>query len=313
MYATKTIKLSTNHKINIFIKHRSLSIGKDYLFKSIFHVNMTTFEFIIAIQTIVKDHQNVISINNFELRLTKILKNQIFERLFTLSRNAQSIKINFVFADVFAEKTNVESNMFFIIQFSNEIANNKIDISNHWNQKYRFKMQKILNRHNKLFNNDLNKFNDDIEMLIFFRNEIDILDFKQNSYFFIARNKKVMNEILDSLMKQKRIQKILLETSSFAFSSIFVVWKNDKPRIVINFKKINTRFYSDVYFLSRQNTILKTLSDFIIFSSIDLIKSFFQQNIRQQNWWKIIFVTFYREQKWLTIFIMNFVNTSDFF
>ena len=152
-----------------------------------------------------KNDQNVISINNFELRFNKILKNQIFDCFFTLSRNARSIEINFVFVDVFVEKINVESNMFFIIQFSNEIANNKVDISNYWNSKYRFKIQKILNRHNKLFNDNLNKFNDDIEIFIFFRNEIDIFDFKQNLYFFIVRNKKVMNEIFYLLMKQKRI------------------------------------------------------------------------------------------------------------
>ena len=201
VYAVKTIELSTNHEINIFIKHRFLSIEKDYFFKSISHVNMIIVEFIIAIQAIVKDHQDVISISNFELRLIKILKDQIFEHLFTLSRNARSIEINFVFADVFVEKINVESNMFFIIQFSNEIANNKIDISNYWNSKYRFKMQKILNRYNKFFNDDLNKFNNDIEMFIFFRNEIDIFDFKQNLYFFIVRNKKVMNEIFDLFVK----------------------------------------------------------------------------------------------------------------
>ena len=131
MYAIKIVKLSTNHEINIFIKHRFLSIEKNYFFKSIFYVNMTIVEFIIAIQTIVKIHQNIISINNFELRFIKILKNQIFERFFTLSRNARSIEINFVFVDIFVEKINIESNMFFIIQFSNEIANNKIDISNH--------------------------------------------------------------------------------------------------------------------------------------------------------------------------------------
>ena len=64
-------------------------------------------------------------------------------------------------------------------------------------------MQKILNRYNKFFNDDLNKFNNDIEMFIFFRNEIDIFDFKQNLYFFIVRNKKVMNEIFDLFVKQK--------------------------------------------------------------------------------------------------------------
>ena len=115
VYAVKTIKLSTSHEINIFIKHRLLSIEKKYFFESIFYVNMIIVKFIIAIQTIVKNHQNVISISNFELRFIKILKNQTFERFFTLSRNARSIEINFAFADVFVEKINVESNMFFII------------------------------------------------------------------------------------------------------------------------------------------------------------------------------------------------------
>ena len=131
VYAVKTVELSTSHEVNILIKHRFLSTEKNYFFESISHVNMAIVEFIIAIQAVVKDHQNVISISNFELRFIKILKNQIFERLFTLSRNARSIEINFVFADVFVEKTNVEPDMLFIIQFSNEIANSKADISNH--------------------------------------------------------------------------------------------------------------------------------------------------------------------------------------
>ena len=75
VYAIKTIKLSTNHQVNIFIKHRFLSIEKNYFFKSIFYVNIIIVEFIIAIQIIVKNHQSVISINNFELRFVKILKN----------------------------------------------------------------------------------------------------------------------------------------------------------------------------------------------------------------------------------------------
>ena len=56
VYAIKTIKLSTNYEINIFIKHRFLSIEKNYFFESIFHVNIIIVKFIIAIQTIVKNH-----------------------------------------------------------------------------------------------------------------------------------------------------------------------------------------------------------------------------------------------------------------
>ena len=56
VYAIKIVKLSTSYEINIFIKHRFLSIEKNYFFESIFHVNITIVEFIIAIQTIVKVH-----------------------------------------------------------------------------------------------------------------------------------------------------------------------------------------------------------------------------------------------------------------
>ena len=98
-----------------------------------------------------------------------------------------------------------------------------------------------------------------------------------------------------------------------ATSSIFVVWKNDKLKIIVDLKKINTRLYSNAYSLSRQDTILEALDDVIIFSSINLIKSFFQQEIKSKDWWKITLITSHRDQKWFTMFIMRLTNISDFF
>ena len=85
---------------------------------------------------------------------------------------------------------------------------------------------------------------------------------------------------------------------------IFVIWKNEQLRIMINLTRINTKLYFDAYFLSKQNTILSSLKD---------SKRFFQQKIELKNWWKIIFVTFHRGLEWLTISNMKLKNVFDFF
>ena len=60
-------------------------------------------------------------------------------------------------------------------------------------------------------------------MFIFFRDEIDIIEFKQNSYSLTARNKKTINEILNLLLKQNCIQKVLLKISLTTVLSTFVI------------------------------------------------------------------------------------------
>ena len=253
------------------------------------------------------------SINNFDFDLFKIRKEKLFDHIFTFFKNAKFTLINFAFANVFVEKILIEFDMSYIFQFSNDTIFNKTNISNYWNLNYQIRVQKNLNRHNNFFRNKLNKFNDDIEMLISFKNEIDVLNLKQNFYSFIVKNRKIMNEILNFLLKQNRIQKIFLNVFFVAVFSTFVVWKNEKFRIIMNFRKVNTRFYFDVYSLFRQNIIFNAFDEFVVFFSVDLTKDFFQQNTRQQNWWKTTFVTFHKKQKWLTISIMNLINTSNFF
>ena len=65
-------------------------------------------------------------------------------------------------------------------------------------------------------------------MLIFFKNKIDVLNLKQNSYSFIVKNHKIINEILKFLLKQNRIQKIPLNvcSSSFFRYSLYEKMKN---------------------------------------------------------------------------------------
>ena len=150
-------------------------------------------------------------------------------------------------------------------------------------------------------------------MSISFKNETNVKKLKQTSYSMSTKNRKTMNEILNSLIKKNQMQKISLKTVFSVFFSIFVIWKNEKFRMIIDLKKINTKLYSNAYSLLKQNVIFSFLSEFEIFSSIDFIKRFFQQKIESENRWKTTFVTFHRNLKWLTVSSMRLDNTFDFF
>jgi hypothetical protein len=110
-----------------------------------------------------------------------------------------------------------------------------------------------------------------------------------------------------------QVQKVSLEIISFATSSTFVVWRKEKSRVVINLRRINIKFYSNVYSLSKQNTILSSFDESTIFSFIDLIKNFFQQSIDSKNYWKTTFVSQHRDLEWFIVFSMSLNNTFEFF
>ena len=60
-------------------------------------------------------------------------------------------------------------------------------------------------------------------MFILFKNKFNILNLKQNFYFFIAKDCKIINEILNFLLKQNRIQKVFLKISFAVTFPIFVI------------------------------------------------------------------------------------------
>jgi hypothetical protein len=150
-------------------------------------------------------------------------------------------------------------------------------------------------------------------MFVSFRDEKNIEKLKQSSYFMSFKDKKTMNEILNSFVTNDQIQKISFEIINFATSSTFVIWRKRKSRVMINLKRINIKLYLNVYSLFKQNTILFSFDDSIVFSSIDFIKEFFQQSNESKNYWKTTFVSQHRELEWLTISSMNLNNTSRFF
>lgn len=313
VYADKTVILKPGEGRNVPIRHRPLPTRKDYLFEPIPQADIATGQLVTAIQAVISDNQGAIPVSNFGLGPAKIRKGQILGRVSTLSHNAKPTTINFAFADVFTGKAHVEPDMPFIVQYPDDSTTSKADISDHWGPDYQSRVQEILDRHHLLFRNELGKFNDNIEMPIPFRDETDVTGLKQNPYPLTARDKRAMDEILDPLLEQGRIQKVPLGIPSAAASPAFVVWKNGKPRVVVDLKKVNTRLYPDAYPLPRQDTILGALGGSIIFSSVDLTKSFFQQGTKSSDWWKTTFVTPHRGQEWLTVSTMGLANTPGFF
>jgi hypothetical protein len=208
---------------------------------------------------------------------------------------------------------NVNSTNSFAFESSENEENLNFDINDHWKSKYKKEIRSILMNHKFLFKFDLDQFNDEIFMLVSFRDEKNIEKFKQSSYFMSIKNKRAMNEIMNSFVADEQIQKISFKTINLAISSTFVIWRKEKSRVVINLKRINIKLYLNVYSLSKQNTILSSFDESTIFSFIDLIKNFFQQSIDSKNYWKTTFVSQHRDLEWLIVFNMNLNNTSEFF
>jgi hypothetical protein len=207
----------------------------------------------------------------------------------------------------------VNSTNSFAFETSENEKNLNSDISDHWKSKYKKNIRSVLMNHKLLFRSDLDQFNDEIFMLVSFRDEKNIEEFKQSSYFMSIKNKRTMNEIMNLLVSDDQIQKISFETINLAISSTFVIWRKEKSWVVIDLREINIRFYSDVYSLSKQNTILSSFDESTIFSFIDLIKNFFQQSIDSKNYWKTTFVSQHRDLEWFIVFSMNLNNTFEFF
>ncbi|EGE02699.1 hypothetical protein TEQG_01734 [Trichophyton equinum CBS 127.97] len=95
-----------------------------------------------------------------------------------------------------------------------------------------------------------------------------------------------MDAVLDPLLQGGQIEKVRLTAASPFASPAFVVWKNDKPRIVVDMRKLNTKVIPNAYPLPRQDAILDDLGGSIIFSSMDITKGFFQQPVAAEDTWK---------------------------
>lgn len=120
-------------------------------------------------------------------------------------------------------------------------------------------------------------------MPIDFKTGVDILDLRQAPYSASLRDRAAMNDILDPLKEQGYVEDVPFSQPSLVSAPAFLVWKNDKPRLVIDLRRVNTKLNLNTYPLPRQDTILSALGGAIVFSSLDITKSFFQQKIAPED------------------------------
>lgn len=74
-----------------------------------------------------------------------------------------------------------------------------------------------------------------------------------------TRDKRAMNNILQSLTEIGAIEPVPLGDICPVASSASVVWRNDKPRLVVDLRRVNAKLAIDGYPLSKQEDILASI------------------------------------------------------
>lgn len=170
-----------------------------------------------------------------------------------------------------------------------------------------------LDKHRYLFRAELGLFNDGVEMPICFHDDKDVKGLKQPCFPLSLRDRAAMNDVLDPLLHQGRLEKVPLSKPSPVSSPAFVVWSKAKPRVVIDLRRVNERLIPNAYPLPRQDEVLGAIGGAIIFSSLDVTKGFFQQPIRTEDRWKTAFSTPHRGHEQLTVASIGLSSSPGFF
>jgi hypothetical protein len=112
-------------------------------------------------------------------------------------------------------------------------------------------------------------------MPIPFKDGANLNDLRQAPYPMSRKDMQAFDEITDPMRANGSLEPVPLGQPLPVASPAFVVWRNGKPRVVIDLRRVNTKLKLDAYPLPRQDTILSALGGATIFSSLDLTKSFF--------------------------------------
>ena len=202
---------------------------------------------------------------------------------------------------------------FTVTPLDDDIQVGKADVSSEWGPDYEKCVRHVIQKHANLFRKELGRFNDDIKMPIPFYDGYDLSKLKQAPYSQSLRDERAIDEVLNPLRDQGRIVPVPLGKPSPVAAPAFVVWKNKKPRVVVDMRKVNKALIPDAYPLPKQDTILSSMGGAMVFSSLDFVKSFFQQDIAEEDQWKTAFVTAHRGHEMFTVSTMGLANSPGFF
>jgi hypothetical protein len=121
------------------------------------------------------------------------------------------------------------------------------NISTHWGPEYHAKVQDVIDRHSRLFRAELGCFTDVIDMPIPLKPDANLSRLRQTPYSLSRKDQEALDSILDPLRASGVVEPVPLGDPSPAASPAFVVYKDGKPRMVVDLRKVNAEIYVDAY------------------------------------------------------------------
>lgn len=114
----------------------------------------------------------------------------------------------------------------------------------------------------------------------------------------------------DELIKELEAHGIVEDSQPARYvSPAFIVIQKGRPRLIIDFRKINSMIQQDYYPLPWQNEIFSALKDCLYISTLDFKKMFYQLPIDERYRDLTTFITKHDGAKRLTRSMMGFLNS----
>ncbi|KAJ8127870.1 hypothetical protein O1611_g5767 [Lasiodiplodia mahajangana] len=189
----------------------------------------------------------------------------------------------------------------------------KMNIPHDWGPEVLQQIKSIIHKYSRLFRPELGRFNDGVKMPINFKDGVSTDDLNQRPYIISRRDRAAMDAILQPLTDAGVVEDIPLGQPCPVASPAFVVWRKGKPRVVVDLRKVNTKVVGDAYPLPRQDEILGAMHGSTVFTVVDVMKGFFQQEIEPSDRYKTAFVTPHRGHEQLTVATMGLKTSPGFF
>ena len=324
LYTTKHILVQPQTGVNIEVRHRPLPpTPNGYLVRPFPQADIPLGRFGSLVNGIVDGQPTPIPFSNFGDTVIKIPAGTILGILEECPKSHETADVFLNMNDVFqglppvAPDTGDDLGGVPVITLPKDEDTtfnvSQADISDSWGTQTKQKVESILLKHKELFRQGLGQFSDGIDMPVPFKEGVDISDLKQAPYPQSQRDRLAMDSILNPMKADGALEDVPLGQPSPVASPAFVVYRNGKPRVVVDLRRVNTKLRLDAYPLPKQDTILSALGGSVAFSSLDMTKSFFQQKVAPEDKWKLAIVTAHRGHEQMTVASMGLATTPSFF
>ena len=158
-----------------------------------------------------------------------------------------------------------------------------LDLIRFWNSPY----QEVIQQYEDIISTD----DYDIGRTALVQHEIPLLDptpVKQRAYRCPERLKDELKQQVDEMLEHGIVKP---SSSPWASPVLLVKKKNGKYRLCIDYRKLNAQTRKDSYPLPRISDMLEKFKGAKVFSSLDLMKGYYQVEMKKKDREKTAFIT----------------------